>query len=551
MRTEKRSAARPNIVVILADDMGFSDIGCYGAEIQTPHLDRLAQTGVRFSQMYNNARCCPTRASLLTGLYPHQAGVGHMTTDLGLPAYQGCLRTDCVTIAEALGDAGYRTGMSGKWHVGGDYGMIGRENWTPGDARHPVPWQRGFTRFFGTLDGAGSYFNPHTLYADDQPVTVGVEEDFYYTDAISDHAVTMVEDFHATGDPFFLYVAYTAPHWPLQARPAEIEKYRGRYRCGWDEIRADRHRRLVAQGLIDASWALSPRDADAQPWSEVAHPEWEDRRMAVYAAQIDRMDQGIGRLLDCLRRLEISENTLVMFLSDNGGCAELLAESGWIMDYVPPTRRGEPVIPGNDPTRMPGGEDTYMSYDLPWANASNTPFRLFKHWVHEGGISTPLIVSWPHTVAGSGRIVHTPCHVIDIMATCLDAADAPYPTHRRGQAVTPLEGESMLPVLAEKPYVRRQPLVWEHEGNCAVRGGDWKLVRKYPGEWELYDMARDRTELHDLAAAQPQRVQELEDVYAAWAARCGVVDWQVLSRQRPAMEAAGGPEADSMQKDEA
>ncbi len=532
MSSAKDAKKRPNIVVILADDMGFSDIGCYGSEIHTPHLDELARNGVRFSQMYNNARCCPTRASLLTGLYPHQAGVGHMTTDLGVVAYQGCLRTDCVTIAEALGRAGYRTGMSGKWHVGGDYGMTGRANWTPGDARHPVPWERGFERFFGTLDGAGSYFNPHTLYRDGEEIAVGADEEFYYTDAISDHAVDMVETFHTAAEPFFLYVAYTAPHWPLHALPDEIEAYRGRYLCGWDEIRAARHRRLIDAGLIDASWALSPRDADSRPWAEVENPEWEDRRMAVYAAQIDRMDQGIGRILDSLHRLGIAEDTLVMFLSDNGGCAELLAESGWIMDYVAPTRRGEPVIPGNDPTRMPGGEDTYMSYDLPWANASNSPFRLFKHWVHEGGISTPLILSWPRAVAGSGRIVHTPCHVIDIMATCLDAAGAAYPARFNGQAITPLAGESMLEWLADGNTQRQRPIVWEHEGNCAVRSGDWKLVRKYPGDWELYDMANDRTELRDLAAAQPRRVRELAAIYREWASRCGVVDWDEWSWRR-------------------
>ncbi len=535
---------RPNIVVILADDMGYSDIGCYGSEIETPNLDRLARGGVRFSQMYNNARCCPTRASLLTGLYPHQAGVGHMTSDLGIPAYQGCLRDDCVTIAEALGRAGYRTGMSGKWHVGGNYGMIGRDRWSPGDARHPVPWERGFERHFGTLDGAGSYFNPHTLYRDGEPVEIGGDEDFYYTDEISSHAVDMIEEFHATDDPFFLYVAYTAPHWPLHALPEDIEKYRGRYRCGWDAVREARHRRLIDEGLIDPSWALSPRDAGSRPWEEVPDPEWEDMRMAVYAAQVDRMDQGIGRILDSLRRLELEENTLVLFLSDNGGCAELLAESGWIMDYVPPTRRGEAVVPGNDPGRMPGGEDTYMSYELPWANASNAPFRLFKHWVHEGGISTPLIVSWPRGMAGGGRLLHTPCHVIDIMATCLDAAGASYPDTFDGHAITPLEGESLLDLLRGDRTSRLRPIVLEHEGNRAVRSEDWKLVCKHPGDWELYDMARDRTELHDLAAEHPDQVRELAEIYREWAERCGVVDWDALLRQSTGMSPSDLPGAD-------
>ena len=442
-----------------------------------------------------------------------------MTTDLGSVPYQGYLRSDCVTLPEALKAAGYRTGLSGKWHVGGEYGMLHEDQWTPGDPGHPLPLQRGFDRHYGTLDGAGSYFNPHTLYEDGTPVQVGAEEDFYYTDAISEKAADMIRDFCAEDCPFFVYVAYTAPHWPLHARPEDVEKYRDTYRDGWDALRVRRHQRLIDEGLIHPSWKLSPRDADSVPWDDITHKEWEARRMAVYAAQVDRMDQGIGVILDQLDRQGVRDNTLVLFLSDNGGCAELLQESGWVRDYVPPARTGEPVIPGNDPTRMPGGEDTYMSYDLPWANASNTPFRLFKHWVHEGGIATPFIAAFPKRTGAPNRIVHEPAHFIDIMATCLDAA---------GTTVSEPEGESLLRVIHGDEWMRDRPIVWEHEGNCAVRSGRWKLVKKHPGEWELYDMATDRTELDDRAQSMPETVRELSDIYEKWAARCGVVPWDRL-----------------------
>jgi arylsulfatase A-like enzyme len=523
---------RPNIVLILADDMGFSDIGCYGSEILTPHLDRMAENGMRFSQMYNCARCCPSRASLLTGLYPHQAGVGHMVANLGFPAYQGYLRDDVLTIAEALKLGGYKTGMSGKWHVGGHYILSDEDKWKPGTKGYPIPTQRGFDRFYGTLDGCGSYFNPHTLMENDNFLQASSYKEYYYTDAISEKAVRMIEEFSASEDPFFMYVSYTAPHWPLHALPEDIEKYRGKYLKGWDYVRQRRYERLTEIGILKTQWAISPRDSKSPSWNDIKDKEWEDMRMAVYAAQVDRMDRGIGLIYDKLQELGHLENTVMMFLSDNGGCEEILKENGWIEDMMYPTRKGEKVIPGNDPSRIPGSEDTYMSYGLSWANLSNTPFRLYKHWVHEGGISTPFIIYWPAVIKEKGTINHQPWHIKDIMATCIDAADICYPETYEGKQLIPPEGKSLLQVLTGTAFSSNSPIVWEHEGNCAVRLGTWKLVRKYPDKWELYDIDNDRTELNDLADTYIDIVTELEVIYNEWADRCGVLSWNTLKKKR-------------------
>ncbi|MHC4789232.1 MAG: arylsulfatase, partial [Planctomycetota bacterium] len=486
---------RPNVVLILADDMGFSDIGCYGSGIRTPNLDALAAEGVAFSQAYNGARCCPTRASALTGLYAHQAGVGHMVADCGVgPAYQGYLRDDCVTIAEALKAGGYRTYMSGKWHVGGAYVPNRPETWRPGDPTHPTPLQRGFDRHYGMLGGAGSYFNPPSMAADDQIIFPG-GEGYYITDAISERACEMVDDAAQRGSPFFLYVSYTAPHWPLHALPEDIERYRGRYeRDGWDGVRTRRHEELNALGLLDPAWDITPRDGQASPWGDVPDREWEDLRMAVYAAQVDRMDQGIGRIVARLGEHGVADETLVMFLSDNGGCAEFVHEDsgdGWPGHYAVPTPDGRPVRVGNVPGLAPGPDDTFMSYDLPWANASNSPFRLYKHWVHEGGIATPLVLHWPNGARPDRRICHEPVHIIDLMPTILEAAGVGYPEEHAGRPVPPPEGQSLLPLVRGDKFERGCPLFWEHEGNRAVRQGRWKLVSRYPGPWELYDMVED------------------------------------------------------------
>ena len=534
------STTRPNFVLILVDDMGYSDIGCYGSEIQTPNLDRLARGGMRFSQMYNYARCCPTRACMLTGAYPHQAGIGHMMENSGSPAYQGYLRDDVVTIAEALKSGGYRTYMSGKWHVGGAYDPTRPQTWRPGEEGHPTPRQRGFDRYYGTLDGAGSFFSPYSLMEDDSFVPAGeafgsqengqedqsaASDTYYYTDAISDQAAKMIEEASQTGDPFFLYVAYTAPHWPLHALPEDIAKYEGIYRKGgWDALRTARHEELKGMGLLDSRWDISPRDESAPPWEEARNRDWEDMRMAVYAAQIDRMDQGIGRILSALRDSQLDDNTLILFLSDNGGCAEFLAENGWVDRYSDWTPDGRPMRVGNDPGIRPGGPHTFMSYDLPWANASNAPFRLYKHWVHEGGISTPLIAHWPSEIQPN-QIVHEACHIIDILPTLLDAAGIPHLAEYNGRPVQPPEGESFLPLLRGGNWSRQSHIFWEHEGNQAVRLGQWKLVCRYGGGWELYDMQEDRTELNDLSDKNSPKVEEFAGLYRSWAERVGVLPW--------------------------
>ena len=522
--------SRPNIIVILADDMGFSDLGCYGSEIATPNLDSLAAGGLRFSQMYNSARCCPSRAALLTGLNPQQTGVGHMVADLGMPAYQGYLNESCVTIAEVLGSQGYTTLMTGKWHVGGGYDLMDPASWTPGATTHPTPTQRGFDRFFGIVAGAANYFSPLTLMRDDTLIDLDtLGDDFYLTDAISDNAAQMIDDAAEDDRPFFLHVTYTAPHWPLHAPEEEIAKYKGKYRQGWDTLRTNRHEELKGMKILDSKWEISPRHEDSPDWGDVPNRDWEDLRMAVYAAMIDRVDQGIGRILARLREREMLEHTLIMFLADNGGCAEFLAEDGPAVPpsrYAMPLRDGRQMKVGNDPELRPGPADTFMSYDMPWANASNTPFRLFKRWVHEGGISTPLIVSWSGRI-NEARIVHQPTHLIDISATCIDAAGASYPSEFNGHQITPIEGESFLPLIERGEWTRERPIFWEHEGSRAMRAENWKLVSEIEGEWELYDMDEDRTELNNLAERNRSQADRMIQSYDDWTRRIGVLPFPV------------------------
>lgn len=511
---------RPNVVVVLADDMGFSDIGPYGGEIATPSLDRLAAGGVRMSQFYNTARCSPSRASLLTGLHPHQTGVGVLTYADGPDGYPGALNDRCVTIAEVLGRAGYATYMSGKWHLTG----------ARAEPDCTWPTRRGFDHFFGTIDGAANYWNPTSLHRDESPILEqDLPHDFYYTDAISDAAVEFVTG-HDDERPFFMYVAYTAPHWPLHAREEDIAECAHRYDAGWDELRQARHHRLVEEGILDGAWAPSPRDPEVPAWEDATAHEWEARRMEVYAAQIQVMDRGIGRIVEALSTRGELENTLILFLSDNGGCAEVL--SAGYMDELEHrirsmrthTRDGERVFRGNVHDIAPGPESTYATYGRAWANVSNTPFREYKHWVHEGGIATPLIAHWPNGLRESGVVRHDPHQLPDIMATVLDAVRVDYPEAFRDRDLLPLEGTTMLPAWrGSSDTADDHTLFWEHEGNGAVRRGRWKLVRKYPGDWELYDMMNDRAELHDLSAERREVVSELSDAYERWAGRCGVL----------------------------
>ena len=507
------ASTRPNIIVILADDVGYSDLGCFGGEIKTPNLDSLAAGGLRFTQFYNTARCCPTRASLLTGLYPHQAGVGYMTDRAPYSAvaminewYSGDLRADTATIAEVLRAGGYGTYAVGKWHVTKDI--------EEGRSQHNWPLQRGFDHYYGVIPGAANYFTPEHLSRDNTRINFRADpeypvKDFFLTDAFTDHAVRFVND-HAKGQPekpFFLYLAYTAAHWPMQARPEDIARYHGKYDAGYTPIREARLARMRKLGLLKPEWQLSPQFGK---WDEVARKDWEARCMEVYAAQIDNMDQGIGRLLGALRANGQFDNTLIVYLQDNGACAETVGRN-------PPKAKG--------PAPMPGPAETFIAYGEAWANVSNTPFRLYKHFVHEGGISTPLIAHWPKGISRRGEFESQPGHLIDIMATAVDVAGVKYLTERDGKKVQPMEGRSLAPAFAGKP-IKREALFWEHEGNRALRIGDWKLVAKGAGgPWELYVLNRDRTEMNDLADTQPARAKEMVATWNRWADRTHAVPW--------------------------
>ncbi len=528
---------RPNIIVVLTDDVGYSDLGCFGGEVRTPNLDRLAAGGLRFTQFYNTARCCPTRAALLTGLYSHQAGIGHMTDDRGHDGYRGELNRRSVTIAEALRPAGYSTYMAGKWHVSHNSHM------RPDGPKESWPLQRGFDRFYGTITGAGNYFDPALLTRDNTNVTAATDPDYrparyYYTDALADNSIRFLrEHVERTPDkPFFLYLAFTAAHWPLHALEDDIAKYRGLYDAGYEPVRAARFARMKAMGLIDPKWELTPQKGD---WNSVANKAWEARCMEVYAAQLDRMDQAMGRLVQELRRNGTFENTVIFYMQDNGACAENIGRgapkqplariepkpAGFVFTNHHGThvRDGRPYRTG--PDALPGPEDTYISYGQGWANVGNTPFREYKHWVHEGGISTPLIVHWPRGIAESrrGKFDAQPGHLIDIMATCVDLSGAKYPRNVGTNVIQPMEGASLAPAFKGKSIARNNPIFWEHEGNRAVREGRWKLVAKENQPWELYDLQSDRSEMHNVASSDPRRVKNLEAQWDKWAARANVL----------------------------
>jgi arylsulfatase A-like enzyme len=524
----------PSILLVVADDLGFSDLGCYGSEIRTPHLDRLAAEGTRLTQFYNCARCCPSRASLLTGLHPHQAGVGHMVQNWNVPGYEGYLNDRCVTLAEVLREAGYATGLSGKWHVGGRY-TADPATWTPGMPGHPTPRQRGFDHDFGAMTGGGSYFQPRALMVDDEILEGQPDDLHYYTDAIAGRGIAMLQEMTREDRPFFLYTAFTAPHWPLHALPEDIASYRDTYREGWDVARRRRHEQAVARGVVDPSWPLPPSDPACPAWEEAPYKEWEALRMAVYAAQVDRMDQRIGDLLSAVEDAGRSDDTLVLFFSDNGASAEELRPGDGSREQSPElTLDGRPVRHGNLPGVDPGGPDTFMSYGLPWAQVSNAPFRRYKSWAHEGGVSTPFI-AWCPAVVAQGRTSDALAHVVDLMPTLCELARTSYPESFGGQDIPPMEGLSMLPLLrgeaAAPATTSPRTLCWEHEGKRAVRSGRWKLVAQHAEPWELYDMVDDRTECHDLAETEPDRVAELEARYDEWAARIGVAPWEQIGVQ--------------------
>jgi arylsulfatase len=499
---------RPNVVVILVDDVGFSDVGCYGSEIPTPHIDALAAGGLRFSSFANTARCSTTRAALLTGLYPHQAGMGHLD-GIRRPHSQGThgrLHDRCVTLAEVLAQAGYHTSIVGKWHLGQQHG-------TP-------PWDRGFRRTattqFGELAFPAEQSPPATkvVYLDGRAVPADSPEvgggEWYGTEMFTDWALKFVDDSLGQKMPFFLYVAHGAAHFPLKAPADVIARHRGRYRAGWDRLREERHRRQIELGLVDPIWPLSPRPADVPAWDSLSDADRDrfDSIMAVYAAMIECIDTSVGRLVAGLRDRGVLDDTLILFLSDNGGNAESgprgLAE-------------GDPI----------GGPHSRVFLGMGWATLANTPFRRYKHFTHEGGIATPLIAHWPAGIAADrrGGIEPAPGHVIDVMPTLVEVCDATYPAEHRGHHTLPCEGTSLVPAFAGQPIHRWKPIFWEHEGNKAIRSGRWKAVLKHGGPWELYDMEADRTELRDLAAERTAVRDLLVNQWTEWAASSFVDPW--------------------------
>ncbi len=481
---------RPNIVIIIGDDIGYSDFGCYGGEIETPNIDRIAAEGVRFTQFHTESMCAPTRVALLTGQY-------HI---------RGYRNGRNVTIAEALSSAGYRSCAVGKWHNAGEP-ILNRR----------APLDRGFDNFFGTPQGCGSFFAPLTLSRDGKPAEDEWKEneDFYYTDAISENAARYIKQ-TPEETPLFLYTAYTAAHWPLHARPEDIEKQKGRYAMGWDELRRQRLARMKKLGVVGPDTQLSPRHPNVPAWADEKHKKWQQRRMEVYAAQITRMDEGIGRILAALEQTGRLENTLMMVLVDNGGCHVEYTPSRKGPFLNKQARDGKPIRRGNVPGVMPGGEDTWQSYGYGWANASNTPLRMFKQYDHEGGIRVPLIVRGPGVVRREGRITGQVCHVMDILPTVLDAAGIEYPESHDDRPIDPPDGRSMMPILGGRKRRGHEALFWRYSHGCAVRQGRWKLVRADKKPWELYDMQADPIELVNLAGRFPARVAQLSDLWEKW-----------------------------------
>ena len=524
-----RQEQRPNIIIILADDMGFSDIGCYGGEIKTPNIDFLANKGLRFSQFYNDSRCCPTRASLLTGLYSHKAGIGNMSFEQQRPGYRGYLTENTITLAELLKLGGYKTGMVGKWHVAQTKPLADKNEhlaWLnhqkeKGDFA-PVeqyPTSRGFDKYYGTIWGVVNYFDPFSLVNGTEPVK-NVPENYYYTDAINDTASAYIREFSKSKQPFFLYVAQTAPHWPLQALPQDIKKYEETYKAGWDVIREQRYKKMIEQGLFPGDKnILSARYKGALKWEDNPDKDWDAYAMAVRAAMIDRMDQGIGRIIKTLRETGELENTLILFLSDNGASCDDAQDYGPGLDRPGETRSGKPIVYPVNKKVLPGPETTFASTDTMWSNVANTPFRYWKMESYEGGICTPMIAYWPKGLkAKKGSVTTQVGHVIDFMATVQELAGVNYPKEYKGNAITPTDGVSLLPILKDEKGKGHDYLFFEHVRGRAVRKGDWKLVSL--GEkrgWELYNLKNDRSETNDLAAQFPDLVGELKTKWMEWA----------------------------------
>ncbi|GAA4799512.1 arylsulfatase [Olivibacter ginsenosidimutans] len=519
---------RPNILLILADDLGYSDLGCYGSEIETPNIDKLAKNGLRFSQFYNTSRCCPSRAALLTGVYNHDAGIGEMTTKRAEPGYQGHITENTVTLAEVLKQAGYQTAMVGKWHVSNTIEQKDSEEqlkWLNHQVHYPLfspieqyPTRRGFDKFYGTIWGVVDYFDPFSLVNGEEAVQE-VPSNYYHTDALNDTAAHYIKSLVQGDQPFFLYLAHNAPHWPLQALPEDIAKYEKTYQVGWYAIRKQRYERMVALGLIDPKQTpLSQALKADENWESNPSKAWDAHAMAVHAAMVDRMDQGIGRVIKALEESGALANTLILFLSDNGASPENCAAFGPGFDRPGETRDGKPISYPVNKDVLPGPQTTYASIGAKWANVANTPYREAKAQSYEGGVRTPLIAYWPEGLkAPKGSISKQVGHVMDFMATFIDLAAAKYPTTYKGHEIVAAEGLSLVPSLQGQSAVGHQELFNEHYNAKYVRQGDWKLVAKPNGQWHLYHLVEDGSENHDLAATYPDKVKELETKWNIWA----------------------------------
>lgn len=534
LTAQAQKDTRPNVIVILADDLGYSDLGCYGGEIQTPNLDKLAQEGLRFTGFYNTSRSCPTRASLLTGLYQHQAGIGRMTFDDHKPGYRGTLSENAVTIAEVMKDAGYNTGMIGKWHVAETPLKPDQRKWLAHQVYHEefadkknYPTHRGFEDFYGIIYGVIDYFDPFSLVNGEEPVKT-VPKDYYITNALSDSAVSYVNRYAKSDKPFFMYLSYTAPHWPLHALPEDIAKYEDTYKVGWEAIRKQRYERMKELKIFgDKDDFLTERQFNDK-WEDNPTQEWDARAMAVHAAMVDRMDQGIGQVIEALRKNGQLDNTLILFMSDNGCSSENCQNySPGENDRPDMTRTGEPIVYPKNKEVLPGPQNTYASIGAKWANVLNTPFRFWKAKSFDGGICTPMIAHWPKGISKNiGGITEERGHVMDIMATCIDLGNAKYPKTYNGNEIIPLEGKSLTPILTKGKRKGHDYLGFEHFNEKALITKDgWKIVQ--PGgknqAWQLYNLKEDRTEMHDVASKYPKRVAKMVKKYDEWTKKAYVV----------------------------
>jgi len=520
---------KPNIIIILADDMGYSDPGCFGGEINTPNIDALANNGMRFTQFYNCSRSCPSRASLMTGLYAQQVGI----TGMGLS-----LNNKCVTIPEALKPAGYNTGMTGKWHLSLTKALPNNEDqlkWMAHQADYgnfaplaSYPCNRGFDEHYGIIWGVADYFDPFSLVHNETPIKT-VSNDFYMTDYVTEKTIDLIDTFSKRAEPYFLYVAYTAPHWPVQAKPEDIARYKGKYDGGWDSLRTSRYDHMVEMGLIDpAKMPLSHNESN-KAWAAEKHKSWESANMEVHAAMVDCLDQGIGKIVAKLKATGQYENTIIFFMTDNGASPERYPDAGF--DRPSMTRSGQAILqPGDYP--IPGPETSASTIGEGWAGALNTPFRYWKSESFHGGTATPMIVQWPAGLkTRHGSLTGQVVHVMDLMPTCLELAGATYPTTYKGNEIIPLESHSIKPILDGK--IRTQdPIYWEHEGGRAVRVGNWRLVSLKNANWQLFDMAEDLSETKNVASGHPDKVHELKELWNAWAKKVGLkvrVEKQVLT----------------------